>query len=79
MLHVQLYTKDPCPLCDDVKLLLDALQETYPHQLEEIDITQDHDLNMHYRFLIPVLQIGDRQIKAPIGMADLNRFLREAS
>lgn len=78
MLYIQLFTKDPCPLCDDVKRLLDAVQETYPHQLEEVDITQDHDLNVRYRYEIPVLQIGEKRLKAPIGMAELNTFLSEA-
>lgn len=79
MLQIQLYTKDPCPLCDDVKELLEAVRDTYPHQLQEVDITQDHDLNARYRFQIPVLQIGDKQLKAPIGMAELNRFLGDVS
>lgn len=79
MLQIKLFTKDPCPLCDDVKALLETVAETYPHQLTEIDITQDRELNGRYRFQIPVLQIGELQLKAPIGLLDLNRFLREAA
>ena len=79
VLQIQLFTKDPCPLCDDVKQLLGALADTYPHQLIEIDITQNQELNARYRFQIPVLKIGDRELKAPIEMLDLSRFLREAS
>ena len=79
MLQITLFTKDPCPLCDDVKVLLDTLAGTYPHQLSEVDITQDRDLNARYRFSIPVLQIGESQIKAPISLVELNRFLREGS
>ncbi len=79
MLNITLYTKDPCPLCDDLKELLASLHDTYPHQLTEVDITQDPDLNARYRFEIPVLEIGESRIKAPISLLDLNRFLREAA
>jgi len=79
MLQIDLFTKDPCPLCDDVKELLETLAGTYPHQLREIDITQDQALNGRYRFQIPVLQIGESQLKAPISLLDLTRFLREAT
>ena len=79
MIEITLYTKDPCPLCDDVKALLGTLEDTYPHTLTEVDITQDADLNARYRFEIPVLQVGDARLKAPIGMFDLSRFLREAA
>ena len=79
MLQIQLFTKDPCPLCDDIKELLVTLAGTYPHQLTEIDIAQDQDLNARYRFNIPVLKIGDRELKAPISLLDLSKFLREAA
>ncbi|MFK7802949.1 MAG: glutaredoxin family protein [Anaerolineae bacterium] len=78
MLKIDLFTKDPCPLCDEVKALLETLADTYPHQLREIDITQDKALNARYRFQIPVLQIEKSQIKAPISLLDLTKFLREA-
>ena len=79
MLHIDLYTKDPCPLCDDVKALLKALAATYPHQLREIDITQNRELNGRYRFHIPVLAIGEHTLKAPITISNLIKFLREGS
>ncbi|MFT5195504.1 MAG: glutaredoxin [Candidatus Promineifilaceae bacterium] len=78
MLQIDLFTKEPCPLCDEVKSLLETLEGTYPHQLTEIDITLDKELNARYRFQIPVLQIGNSQLKAPINLLDLSRFLREA-
>ena len=79
MIEITLFTKDPCPLCDDVKQMLDALEGTYPHRLVEVDITQDTELNAKYRFAIPVLKAGDSQLKAPISLADLTKFLREAA
>ena len=79
MIYITLYTKDPCPLCDDVKALLIPLQETYPHQLNEVDITKDQDLNARYRFEIPVLEVGQKRLKAPIDLWSLTRFLQEAA
>lgn len=78
MIEITLYTKDPCPLCEDVKALLGTLEGTYPHTLTEVDITQDADLNARYRYEIPVLQVGQTRLKAPIAMLDLTKFLREA-
>lgn len=66
-------------MCDDVKALLNTMAETYPHHLREIDITLDKELNARYRFQIPVLQIGERQLKAPISLLDLTQFLRGAA
>ena len=79
MIDVQLFTKDPCSLCDEVKEMLHQLAATYPHQLTEIDITTDHDTFATYRFIIPVLKIGSTTLKAPIQQMDLVYALRNAS
>lgn len=78
-LSVTLFTKDPCPLCDIVKDQCAALSKTYPHTLHEVDITRDHDTFAKYRFIIPVLQIGEVTLKAPITRADLIRAFQKAS
>jgi len=79
IIQVTLYTKDPCPLCDEVKEALDALQAAYPHTLTEIDITQDTDTFAYYRYIIPVVKIGERTLKAPIRPLDLQDALRVVS
>ena len=79
MTPITLYTKDPCPLCDELKQTLAALHPTYPHTLKEIDITQDHDTFVYYRYIIPVLKIGRRTLQAPITLLDLTDALRVAS
>lgn len=78
--RIILYTKDPCSLCDDVKALLASMRETYPHTLEEVDITLDQTLFLKYRFSIPVLEFNftDREtetLSAPITISDLIRVL----
>jgi hypothetical protein len=78
MLHITLYTKAGCGLCDEVKHELVELAATYPHHLEEVDITQDHDLFARYRFMIPVVTISQTTLKAPITRGDLQMALETA-
>lgn len=77
MLTITLYTKDPCPLCDEAKEMLDALRPTYPHQLKEVDITADHDTFAKYRYIIPVLKIGEQTLKAPLTLMQITAALRQ--
>lgn len=78
MLTITLYTKEGCGLCDEVKHELAVLSAAYPHQLEEVDITQDHDLFARYRFMIPVVTIGQIDLKAPITREELRAALKTA-
>lgn len=71
MRSVLLYTKEGCGLCDMVKQELAVLQADYPHQLHEIDITQDPAMFAAYKHKIPVVQIGETQLQAPISRQDL--------
>jgi hypothetical protein len=86
VLQLTLYTKDGCHLCEMLKVQLRMFQRLYPHELIEVDIAQDRDLHAYYRFMIPVLEIGesgDRDdiivLKAPINTADLAAALRSIS
>ena len=75
MLILTLYTKADCTLCDHVKNYLTLRQRIHPHQLIEVDITNDPDLFAHYRFAIPILECGDTRLKAPISNGDIERIL----
>ncbi|MEM7336277.1 MAG: glutaredoxin family protein [Chloroflexota bacterium] len=75
MMQLTLYTKESCSLCDKLKSQLETHQERFPHQLREVDITQDDVLFEKYRFTIPVLQSGDSKIEAPIDEQKLEAFL----
>jgi hypothetical protein len=76
MLSVLLYTKDDCGLCDEVKHELALLQADYPHQLTEIDITQDTAVFDRYKYIIPVVDIEGTQLQAPISRHDLELALK---
>ena len=79
MLTVKLLTRPGCHLCDDVKMELGQLQADYPHQLVEVDITEDEELYNRYRFTIPVVQIESVELAAPITTSDLLLTLRTAA
>ncbi len=79
MLSVTLYTKAGCGLCNEVKDVLEGLQAIQPHQLTEVDITQDAALFAKYRFTIPVVQIGNQLLAAPITAVQLQQALQAAA
>ena len=77
MLTVTLYTKEGCGLCNEVKAELAGLAVDFPHNLQEIDITQDSGLFARYRFAIPVVKIGDVTLNAPITAVQLAAALEK--
>lgn len=78
MITATLYTKEGCGLCDEVKAELAELASEFPHNLQEVDITQDSELFARYRFSIPVVKIGRNTLKAPITNAQLQAALESA-
>lgn len=77
-LELILYTKNGCGLCDEVKAQLSRLAGAYPHRLTEIDITSDRAIFEQYHFVIPVVQIGEVELQAPITTAQLEAALATA-
>ena len=55
---VLLYSRPGCHLCDDARRALEAAAIGY----EEVDITADAALEAEYRVLIPVVEVGGRQV-----------------
>jgi hypothetical protein len=79
MITVTLFTKPGCGLCDEVKAELDALQPLFPHQLSQVDISQESALFDKYRYIIPVVQVGKVELMAPITAVQLQQTLAEIS
>lgn len=50
-----LYSKPGCHLCEDMRSLLEELQEEYGYTIREIDITLNAELFARFRYEIPVL------------------------
>ncbi|MEJ5203495.1 MAG: glutaredoxin family protein, partial [Anaerolineales bacterium] len=79
MLHILLYTRQGCHLCEQTKRDLIDLQERYPHEVTEINIEENEEINKRYALEIPVLQIGPYTLKAPIRKDELIVVLAAAS
>ena len=73
-----LYTKDPCPLCEEAKEALVPFSHRF--SLREVDITDDgnEDLYDKYKFEIPVFFLEKKFLcKNRIELGKLERELRE--
>jgi Glutaredoxin-like domain (DUF836) len=77
-LHVQLYTRPGCHLCEQAEADLTRLRARQPHTLELIDITADAELVQRYGERIPVLVVHGREYAAPLSSASLERALADA-
>lgn len=77
VLEVILYTRPGCHLCEEVRDELQALAPTYPHRLQEVDITGDRELHARYHLTIPVVAAAGRELAAPITAGQLQTFLRD--
>lgn len=67
MRRVLLYTTADCPLCDEAEALLARLQGQYRLTVETVDITSDDDLFQRYRYVVPVVVVGNGlTVEAPV-------------
>jgi glutaredoxin len=57
-LHLVIYSRPGCHLCDEAKEVMHASNCTEEYTLEEINIESDPDLLKRYRFDIPVITIN---------------------
>ncbi len=78
-MHITVYTKPGCHLCDDALDLLDRLAPRYGLQVEQVNILEDPALYEAYAMRIPVIEIEGGKggiLEAPIEEA-LLRFRLE--
>lgn len=78
MIKVTLYTKPDCHLCDETKEDLESLHEQYPHELVEVNIDGNRELQLAYGLEIPVIEVGPYRLKAPITRQELKMTLGAA-
>ncbi|MBI2845270.1 MAG: glutaredoxin family protein [Chloroflexi bacterium] len=57
--RVVLYTRPDCHLCQEVKAILAELKPEYNIALQEIDISQEAELENKYGNIIPVLDFQE--------------------
>ncbi len=81
-MHVTLYTKPGCTLCETAHLDLLDLQQEFGFDLVLRDITGDESLQARYFLEIPVVEITVEstsacvELKAPISQIELRRQLK---
>lgn len=78
-MHVTLYSKPGCTLCDELKVDLLAMQQAFSFDLVEFNIEQDADTFERFRYVIPVLEIeGGALIYPPHTAHELYQALFDA-
>jgi glutaredoxin len=60
-LHLELYSRPGCHLCDELRGLCERLQGEFSFQLTEVNIDADPTLQARYGEEIPVLFIDGRR------------------
>ena len=77
MLHLTLYSRPGCHLCDEMKAVVDLVAARVPFSLEIINIDDDPALTERYGLEIPVLLVDGRKVaKCRIEEPVLERTLR---
>lgn len=74
--RVVLYERDGCQLCEEARVLMDAMLG--PDRYGRIDIDADDDLLVAYGHRIPVVTVdGVERLEAPIAGPDLRALAAE--
>jgi glutaredoxin len=60
-MHVVLYSRPGCGLCDRAREALEAQRARTPFALQEIDVSGDDDLERAYGVRIPVVIVDGRE------------------
>ena len=76
MIHITIYSRPGCHLCDEMKSVIEKVAASVPLSLEEIDISADAQLEGLYGLEIPVLMVeGRKAAKYRVTEAELRRML----
>jgi len=74
--RVVLYERAECHLCEEARLVLDAL--IGPDRYDRVDIDSSDELVVRYGFRVPVLAVdGVDRLEAPISEPDLREMVAE--
>jgi hypothetical protein len=77
-IHVTLWGKSDCSLCDKAAAILERIQVEFPLEIEKRDITADPVAFERYRYVIPVVEIrGGRSFEGKITEHRLRLALQE--
>ncbi|XP_034051373.1 glutaredoxin-like protein C5orf63 homolog [Thalassophryne amazonica] len=73
-----LFTKDPCPLCDEAKEILEPYKHRFVFQQVDISLPQNRMWLDRYKFDIPVFHLnGQFVMKHRVDIALLEQLLQD--
>lgn len=75
MTIVELYSKDDCKLCDDVKASLEKLHKDYSFRVREIHLSESDPKYKEYQTKFPVVMAEGVELSGRISEADLRKLL----
>lgn len=78
-MDITLYTKPGCHLCDHLKDDLAALRREIPFSVVERNIEADPVDFDRFRYLIPVLAVGETLLYPPHDLLQVRRALLDAA
>ncbi|XP_045897787.1 glutaredoxin-like protein C5orf63 homolog isoform X1 [Micropterus dolomieu] len=74
-----LFTKDPCPLCDEAKDVLDPFRHRFVLQQVDISLPENRHWADRYRWDIPVFHLnGQFVMKHRVDVVLLDKLLQDA-
>jgi glutaredoxin len=80
-MHVTVYSKPGCHLCEDTLQIIDRLTSKYALDLTEVNILEDMAVYEQYREIIPVVEVTDvsvGRLVVPISEAELHAYFTMA-
>jgi uncharacterized membrane protein len=78
MITVTLFTRKNCPLCDEAKENLAAIQTEIAHRLVEVYVDDNPDLFRQYGDRVPVVEVGPYRKFSPFTLQELTVTLGAA-
>ena len=75
-MHVVLYSRPGCHLCDEARAVIEAERARTPFAFDEIDIETDDELVKEYGIRIPVVVIdGVERFEIAVDAGELSRLV----
>jgi glutaredoxin len=79
LVRVTLYHAPGCHLCERARRVVHGVRETFPFELEDVNISGNAELEARYREWLPVVEIdGERAFVYYVDPSSLRRKLERA-
>ena len=76
-IHVEIFTRPDCHLCDDAKAVIERVKQRFPFDLKITNIEEDSALEAAYGSEIPVITInGNKAFKYRVDETEFARKVK---